>query len=361
MIVHEAKNFTPFPVVGGREGIGNFFGTCLKEYADRVYIDKLGSVIAIKNGTDNNGPKIMIEAHIDGVGLMIKYIEDNGFLRYIEVGGWDPRGIKRVVIYTDKGPVRGILGARGGHLESHLPQDMRYHIMGDLEGYIDIGASSRDEVEIIGVKIGDTATYETELMYLGNNKVVSGKYFDCQLGLAILIEVFKQLKTINHEATIYAVGAVQEEGPYLGAATTSYEINPDLAIELDIALAGDTPDVKFNTAPLRVGGGPVITICHQGSLHRFVANQKIVDLFVNTAIENNIPYQLEVIRGMSSDGIAIQRSRSGIPSGGIEVATRYSHSALEVMSLEDVENAVKLILSTIVKINNKNKINNIEL
>lgn len=355
------KSFMPFNVVGGREDIGGLIAEKLKDYADEVYIDALGSVIATKNGINKKGLKIMIDAHMDGVGLMIKHIEENGFLRYVEVGSWDPRGIKRVIVHTTKGPVRGVIGSRGAHLEGHLPQENKWRIPDPEDTYIDIGATSREEVEQIGVKIGDSVTYETEVQPLGNSRVISGKYFDCQVCLAILIETFRQLKNLKHEATIYGVGTVQEEGPYLGAATTSYEINPDMAIELDIALAGDTPEVNFREAPLKVGGGPVITIMHKGLINRAVADKRIVELMVKTAIENKIPYQLEVIRGMSTDAVAIQKTRSGIPFGGIEIATRYTHSPFEVASLDDIENATKLLVATLLRVKDNFQIGRVKI
>ena len=210
--------------------------------------------------------------------------------------------------------------------------------------FIDIGASSKEEA-LKRVNIGDPIIIKQEFKEL-DNKLVMGKALDNRVGCAILIEVLKQAES---EATLYGVGTVQEEVGLKGAKTSAFRINPDMALALDVTISGDHPGIKEEEAPAQAGKGPAI-ILTDASGRGLITHPQVKELLISTAEEEGIPYQLEVSDGGTTDATSIHLTGEGIPTGVISPASRYIHTPVSVINLDDVENTVKLIVAVLKRI-----------
>ncbi|PLR77756.1 peptidase M28 [Bacillus sp. V3-13] len=310
-------------------------------YADELTSDGLGSLIARKVGKEG-GPKIMVAGHLDEVGFMITSIDDKGFLRFQTVGGWWSQVMlaQRVTIVTSKGDVTGIIGSKPPHI---LSAEARKKPVEIKDMFIDIGASSREEALEWGVKPGDMAVPYFEFTVMKNEKMLLAKAWDNRIGCAIAIDVLRQLKGQEHPNVVYGVGTVQEEVGLRGARTSAQTVEPDVGFAVDVGIAGDTPGVSEKEALSKMGKGPQI-ILYDASM---VSHKGLRDLVTDTADELNIPYQFDAISGGGTDSGAIHVSHNGVPSLAITIATRYIHSHAAMLHRDDYENAVKLIVEVI--------------
>ncbi|MHA1860329.1 MAG: M42 family metallopeptidase [Candidatus Asgardarchaeia archaeon] len=309
-----------------------------KAYADEVKVDRMGNLIAVKKGS---GPKVMVAAHMDEIGMLVKYVDENGFVYFSCAGGfYDPSLVNRgVLIKTEKGVVGGIIGAKPPHL---LTPKEAEQAPKKKDMFIDVGAKSREEASELGIKIGDPIVWDSRFVKLSNGRY-SCKAFDDRIGCYILSKV---LEEVESDAEIYFVGTVMEEVGVRGARTSAFGLNPDYAIAVDVTATGDTPPVKMSEMPVKLGSGPAIKIAdgRAGSLAGgLISHPKIRKLLVEVAEKNKIPYQLEVLEGGTTDASAITLERGGIPSGTISIPSRYIHSPVEVIDAKDVENTIKLL------------------
>ncbi|MBV7506055.1 M42 family metallopeptidase [Bacillus sp. sid0103] len=313
----------------------------IEPFADELTTDGLGSLIAKKVGKEG-GPKIMVAGHLDEVGFMITQIDDKGFLRFQPVGGWWGQVMlaQRVTIVTRKGDVTGIIGSKPPHI---LSAEARKKPVEIKEMFIDIGASSREEAKEWGVRPGDMVVPYFEFTVMNNEKMLLAKAWDNRIGCAIAIDVLKQLKGVDHPNVVYGVGNVQEEVGLRGAKTAAAKINPDIGFAVDVGIAGDTPGVSERDAMSKMGKGPQVVI-YDASL---VAHKGLRDLVTDTADELNIPYQFESIPGGGTDAGSIHLTHNGVPAMAITIATRYIHSHAAMLHRDDYENAVKLIVEVI--------------
>jgi endoglucanase len=310
-------------------------------YANELTTDGLGSLIAKKVGV-LDGPKIMVAGHLDEVGFMITQIDDKGFLRFQTVGGWWGQVMlaQRVTIVTKKGDVTGIIGSKPPHI---LSVEARKKPVEIKDMFIDIGASSREEVMEWGVRPGDMVVPYFEFTVMNNEKMLLAKAWDNRIGCAIAIDVLKHLKGIDHPNVVYGVGNVQEEVGLRGAKTAAAKIQPDIGFAVDVGIAGDTPGVSEKEAMSKMGKGPQVVI-YDASL---VAHKGLRDLVTDTADELNIPYQFESIPAGGTDAGSIHLTHNGVPALAITIATRYIHSHAAMLHRDDYENAVKLIVEVI--------------
>lgn len=313
----------------------------IEPFADEISTDGLGSLIAKKVGKDG-GPKIMVAGHLDEVGFMITQIDEKGFLRFQPVGGWWGQVMlaQRVTIVTKKGDVTGIIGSKPPHI---LTAEARKKPVEIKDMFIDIGASSREEVQEWGVRPGDMVVPYFEFTVMNNEKMLLAKAWDNRIGCAIAIDVLKQLQGVDHPNVVYGVGAVQEEVGLRGAKTATYKIQPDIGFAVDVGIAGDTPGISEKEAMSKMGKGPQVVI-YDASL---VAHKGLRDLVTDTADELNIPYQFESIPGGGTDAGSIHLTHNGVPALAITIATRYIHSHAAMLHRDDFENAVKLIVEVI--------------
>lgn len=331
-------------VPGNEREVREVMKKYIEPFADEVTTDNLGSLIAKKVG-DENGPKIMVAGHLDEVGFMITQIDSKGFLRFQTVGGWWSQVMlaQRVTIVTSQGEVTGVIGSKPPHI---LPPEARKKPVDIKDMFIDIGASSREEVQEWGVKPGDMVVPHFEFTVMNNEKMLLAKAWDNRIGCAIAIDVLKNLKNESHPNVVYGVGTVQEEVGLRGARTAAAKIQPDIGFGVDVGIAGDTPGVSDKEASSKMGEGPQI-ILYDASM---VSHKGLRDFVTDTADEHNIPYQFDAIAGGGTDSGAIHLTANGVPALSITIATRYIHSHAAMLHRDDYENAVKLITEVIKKL-----------
>ena len=329
-------------ISGFEDGIRNVIISEIKDHVDEIEVDNMGNMIATRKGKEG-GKKVMLAAHMDEIGLMVRYIDKNGFIKFSKIGGINDQMLlnQEVTVKTSKGDVIGVIGSKPPHRmkSSEMKKVISYDDM-----FIDIGAADKEEAEKM-VAIGDPILINQDFAELGKS-LVKAKALDNRVGCAVLVEVMKKLES---DATVYGVATVQEEVGLKGAKTSAFKVNPDLAIVLDVTISGDHPGIKEEEAPAKAGKGPVIVLA-DASGRGIITNLKVKELLTSTADEEKIPYQLEVSEGGTTDASVIHLTREGIPTGVISPAARYIHTPVSVVNVEDVENAVKLIVAVLKRI-----------
>jgi len=310
----------------------------LKGYVDEIREDAMGNLIAVRRG---NKFKVMLAAHMDEIGLMVKYIDDKGFVRFVALGGWYAPTLynQRVVLHGSKGKCFGVIGGKPPHM---MDDEERKKGVKVDDMFIDVGASNRAEVIQLGIDIGTPVTIDREFTALSNDRV-TGKAFDNRAGVVMLI---KTLKEVESPFTIYGVFTVQEEVGLKGARTSAFALDPDCAIATDVTIPGDHPGMEMKDAAVEMGKGPVITIV-DSSGRGLIANRKVVKWLKDAAEANNIPVQVEVGSGGTTDATAIHLTKGGIPSTTLCIPSRYIHSPVEVLDLRDIEAAVDLLVAAL--------------
>lgn len=309
----------------------------LKKHADNVQADAYGNTWATIEGADPKAPTIMLEAHADEIGFMVKYITNEGFLHIDVIGGSDhaiARG-KRVEVFGDKGPVKGVIGNTAIHLR---PRDNDEKAPKLEELFIDIGASSKKEVSKRGVRVGHPVVYTESVDELTKKRLI-GRALDNRLGGFVVAQVMKALaKGTKPKATVHAVNAVQEEIGGNGARMMAYRLEPDVALVLDVTHATDSPGIKkAKFGEVKLGGGPSIT-------HGTVNHPKVVERLMEMAEKNDIVLQHESSSRFSgTDTDVIFYSKTGIPSALMSIPMRYMHSTIETVDLDDVDQVIRLM------------------
>ena len=320
-------------VSGFEKEISDVVKAELESIADEIKIDKLGNIIAVKNG---NEQKLMIAAHMDEIGFVVKYIDDKGFIRITPIGGWFSQiALGQRVVLHGKRKVYGVIGCKPPHL---MKEDERKKAIEIKDMFVDIGASSKDDVLKMGIEVGTPVTIDREVVELANGKI-TGKAFDNRVGVAVMIEALKRTKS---DATIYAVATVQEEVGLKGARVSAFAIEPDAAIAIDTCPAADFPGSENAHMDIKLGKGAVITVV-DASGRGLITNYRVLKWLKETAERYDIPYQLEVAEGGTTDATAIHLTKTGIPSGVVSVPARYIHSPVEVIDLNDAESATNLV------------------
>lgn len=325
---------TPGPS-GYEQQVQRLFRERVGAYADEVRTDLMGSVIAAIN--PGGSPRVMLAGHADEIGFIVRYISEDGFLYCGMIGGHDTIVVaaQRVNIHTRSGPMPGVVGRRSVHLIDPADRDKAPKAE-DL--WIDIGVSSKKEAEE-RVQIGDYVTYAQEFQLL-QGRLATARSFDNKMGCFVVAEAMRLLTTSLplFSCAVFGVSTTQEEIGLRGARTSAYGVDPIVGLAVDVGNASDYPGVdKRRFGDIRLGGGPVIV---RGPN----INPKVFDLLVQTAREKEIPYQVRAEpAGTGTDANAMQISRAGMATGLISVPLRYMHTPNEVMSLDDIENAAKLM------------------
>jgi endoglucanase len=278
---------------------------------------------------------------MDEIGFMVQYIDEKGFIKFVPIGGWfTPTAYtQRVILHGETGPVTGVIGAKPPHVMS--PEDRKKELKIE-DMFIDVGSTSEKETADLGIEIGTPITVDREYKELANGRV-TGKALDNRVGVAILIEVLKNVKSPH---TIYGVFTVQEELGLKGAKVSAFAINPDCAIATDVTIPGDHPGITKKEASVEMGKGPVLVLV-SASGRGLMADWKLSDWLRKTGDKNKIPYQLEVGDGGNTDATIIHLVREGIPSIPFSIASRYIHSPVEVVDINDIENGIKLLLEAL--------------
>ncbi|QEK13181.1 M42 family metallopeptidase [Crassaminicella thermophila] len=310
---------------GNEETITAIIQDEIKNYVDEIKVDKMGNLIAIKKGT---GAKVMIASHMDEIGIIVTGIDDNGFLRFANIGGVSPYISLGQRVQFANGTI-GIVGMQ------HLDDIKKLKLE---KMYIDIGAKDKQEA-MNKVSIGDVACFYRSFTSLDN--YITAKALDDRIGCYVAIETIKNIKNSPNE--LYFVFTVQEELGARGAKTASFGINPDLGIAVDVTATGDTPKSKHMA--VKLDEGPAIKIKD----HSLLAHPTVKNLMIDAAKNNQIPYQLEILEFGGTDSGTIHTTRAGVPSGVLSIPCRYIHSPSEMVSKKDVENAILLLTKILEK------------
>jgi endoglucanase len=306
--------------------------------------DKIGSLICQKNGT-KEAPRVMLAGHMDEIGFMVKHITKEGFLKFLPLGGWFDQVLlgQRVVVKTRKGDVVGVIGAKPPHL---LPPDERSKVVPKRDMYIDIGAKNSEDVEAAGVRLGDPIIPRADFVILSGEKAYMSKAFDDRVGTALIVSAFQELQTREHPNTVFGVATVQEEVGIRGATTSVHAVDPDVAIVLEVDIAGDVPGIKPEESDIKMGEGPTVLIYDA----RMIPNLKLRDFVIDTAEELEIPIQLSSIEGGATDGGAIHLHKTGVPTVVMSIPARHIHSDSSIIHRDDYDRAAKLLVALITRL-----------
>ncbi|MCR3922297.1 MAG: M42 family metallopeptidase [Firmicutes bacterium] len=304
---------------GREEEIARVIREELQDYVDDIFTDKMGNLYAVKKGT---GTKVMVAAHMDEIGVIVTYIDKKGFLRFGNIGGLSPYILLGQRVIFSNGTI--------GTIGMEKVDDIKKLTLEKL--YIDIGAASGDEASK-QVRVGDIATSQRDAVFAGNR--IIGKAMDNRAGCAVLIQTMRELGETTNE--VYAVFTTQEEVGLRGSRTSSYRVNPDLGLAVDVTLVGDTPEAP--TMNVSLGQGATIKVKDNS----VICHPQVKELLTEIAEKNNIPYQFEVLTAGGTDAGAIHLTREGIPAGVISIPCRYVHTPGEMVDLDDVEGAVSLL------------------
>jgi endoglucanase len=304
--------------------------------------DDIGSLICHRG---EEGPRVMLAGHMDEIGFMIHHVTGEGFLKFVQLGGWWDQVLlgQRVTIKTHQGDVLGVIGAKPPHL---LPKEERKKMVEKKDMYIDIGATSKEEVEAAGVRLGDPVVPVSTFEVLANGRTYLGKAFDDRVGVALVVEALQHFAEHPHPNTLYGVATVMEEVGTRGAKTSAEVVDPDVAIVLESDIAGDVPGIKPEESDIKLGGGASMLIYDA----RMIPNLKLRDLVMDTAQELEIPLQLSAMPGGATDGSQIHLHRSGVPTVVLTVPARHIHSHVAMIHRDDYDHTRRLLIGLLEKL-----------
>ena len=338
------KQLSEAPGPSGREdAVRQVILEAIKEHIDSHQVDALGNLIAIKRGkgtvAEGRPRKVMVAAHMDEVALMIMHIGKEGLLRFRQIGGIDDRVLlsKRVLIGEKRVP--GVIGCKPIHL---LKPKEREQVVASDDMTIDIGVISEDAAKKL-VKLGDYAVFDTAYEEWTQSRVAKGKALDDRAGCAVLVEL---AKSGPYPFDLVAVFTAQEEVGLRGAQVAAYAVQPDVAIALEGTVCDDLPKKEDVSPTTRLGKGPAITLMDRS----FIADRRLVKLLTDAAEAEGIPYQFKQPLVGGTDAGAMHLAKGGAPTAAVSVPTRYIHAPVSLLSLDDLENAVKLMKAALVKL-----------
>ncbi|MGC6471086.1 MAG: M42 family metallopeptidase [Flavobacteriales bacterium] len=297
---------------------------------DEVKLDNMGNVTAIKKGRQNK--KVMIGAHMDEIGFIVTHIDDNGFLRFHTLGGFDPKTLtaQRVIVHGKKDLV-GVMGSKPIHV---MTPEERTKSPKTTDFFIDMGMS-KEEVEKI-VEVGNPITRERSLIEMGN--CVNCKSLDNRVSVFILIEMLREIKDNPYD--IYGVFTVQEEVGIRGANVAAQEVQPDFGFGLDTTIAYDVPGAAPHEKITELGKGAAIKVMDSST----ICDYRMVEYMKNIAQKHDIPFQLEILTGGGTDTAGIQRfTPGGSIAGAVSIPTRHIHQVIEMADKTDIRNAIDLL------------------
>lgn len=334
---------------GHEHGVARFIVDYVKDWADDWQVDGLGNIIVTVKGK-KEGLSVAISAHMDEVGFIIKKIETNGLLRFEKLGGHDDRllSARKVLIQTQQGSRYGVIGTPSAHM---VKFDDASKVRNHRRLYIDVGVDSAEEVRELGIEVGDYVTYETEMQTFGKQRLI-GKGFDDRAGCVVLLETLKNINRDTYAGTVYGIFSVQEEVGLRGAKTAAYQLNPDVSLAIDTTAVSDTPEEMMDHS-LSLGKGPGIKVMDFSLIASVHVRRKLEEAAKLAAI----PYQLEIFPGIGTDAGEMHVSKEGVPTGVLSIPSRYAHSAVEVIDLEDLRNTQRLLQAFLEMPKTKNDFN----
>ena len=297
----------------------------IRPLADEISVDNFGNIIAVKNG-GKPGPRVLIAAHTDEIGAIVKSIEQDGWIRFEKIGSSDALLLGRQVSVNGH---FGIIGVKAGHFTT--PKE-RTEVTSYKDLYIDVGCSSAGEVAGLGIKPGDQICQWPNYSEFANTDLICSKALDNRVGCAVLVQLLRELQGQTFQGILYAVFTVQEEVGLRGAHVAAYNIKPDFAIALDTVPTGDTPDINFiKDFPVAIGKGPLLQLMS----HSFIMNPIIKKLMTQVCDRSGEPYQLALFTGGNTDAAEMHLQAGGILSAALTIPRRYSHSPVEMLNIND--------------------------
>jgi putative aminopeptidase FrvX len=331
----------------------------VSQFSDRVYSDKLGSLMFEKRGTSDE-PVVLVPGHIDEVGFIVSSINKQGFLTFNPLGGWSDQVLlaQRVIIRTEKGLIQGVIAAKPPHL---LPPKERDKVVVKEKMFIDIGASNAEEAEAIGVRIGNPVVPASSFSTIrkrvfrdgkskGEDTIAIGKALDNRVGAWTAAEVIRTLaeRRIKHPNRVIGAATTLEEEGLRGAQTAAYMTKPDVCIVLDTDIAGDVPGIEVHEAAAKMGYGPALTTYDES----MVPNQGLLEFVIKTAKKNKIPLQLSQVMSETDAG-PIHTTNAGCPTVALGVPARHLHSNVGLLSMTDANDCVRLVVELIKHLDKK--------
>jgi putative aminopeptidase len=335
-------------LAGHEQPVARFMRERMRPFADEVREDRLGNVIATLRGEDAEAPVVMLFAHMDSLGFVVRKIDADGFVRLHRLGGIPEKVLPgvRVVIGTAGGEViPGVMGMKAHHV---TPPEEKTRVTPLSDLFVDIGASSADEARAMGVQVGAPVTYAGHAERLGEHRV-SGTFVDNRSGCVVILETLRALAAERPAATVHVVATVQEEFNLRGAQPVAHALQPDIAICIDGGAAADTPDLRA-MSDLRLGGGPVMNLYSfhgRGTLNGLLPHPALVRHFEATARDRGLPLQRNAAFGGLTDASYVQLVRDGIAAIDLGSARRYTHTPIEVTDLRDVDHLIDLVTAAI--------------
>lgn len=326
------KELSETPGVSGNERpVRDKIKEEIGDYADDVKVDKFGNLIARRGSGDKS---LMIDAHMDQIGMGVRRITEEGFIRVSKIGGAYPISIvnQRVTVHTSEGEnLTGVIGTKPSHLidnegDGDIPQMQK--------AFVDVGGKSRDELKERGLRVGDYITFDREFKEMING-YVTGPAFDNRIGCAIAIEAFKNF---DEDYELVAVFSAQEEVGGKGAKTASFDLDPDAAVVLETARAGDTPNMDLDESDEMTGDGFGLTMMEASG--RGVITPESVRSWLLESAENDFNYHRKLYDKGRTNAARISTSRAGVPTGVVVIPTRHLHTAIETLKVSDAEEAV---------------------
>lgn len=327
-------------VSGYEDDIRRTISTRLEPLGGKHRVDALGNLIIEFPCDDQNAPLLLLDAHMDEIGLLISFVEKDGFLRFTTVGGWDERVLPAhaVDVRTESGEVyRGVIGTPPPHILKPEDRNKPFKIE---ELFIDVGARSADEVAAMGIRVGDSALPSYPFARLGKD-VVMGKALDNRAGCTVLIRVLEEIyggKSAPPPVRIIALFSTFEEIGARGAQVASYGIDPDIALVLEGTIAADCPGVPAARNPSRQTGGPVLTLMDKSAF----LPRRLVSYIEKIAARNDIPCQLKTPTFGGTNAARIHMVRSGVATAVMAAPCRYIHGPHAILRRSDLEHTVNL-------------------
>lgn len=314
----------------------------MKPFADKISYDGLGSVIAVQG---SSGPRVMVDAHMDELGGMIRRITPNGFLTMQMLGGWLDQALvdQRWIIIGSKGPVRAVTGIRDIHL---APQEERNRVYPRDSLFLDVGAKTETEVRALGVEPGDPVVPDAPFFVMNGTNNYTGKGWDDRVGCAVIIETMRRLASAPHPNQIFYAATVQEELGVRGAHTSSELIKPELGIAIEGGVVKDAPGTHPEESQVILGNGPGLFLYDSSAL----PNRKLVAFVKQIAADKSIPLQFDLVQGYGDDSSEIQKSNGGVPTVNLVVPARYTHAHNGVINRRDFDQMVELMVAVLQKL-----------
>lgn len=337
------------------------FKDLMAPYADEIKIDRIGNTICTLAGANKQAPHVMVYAHLDTLGFIVRRVEPDGFLQVDRLGGIPEKVLPglQIVVRNDQGDfLPGVFGNKSHHAAS---AEEKYKVEQVTSLYVDIGATSKDEVNAMGIHVGCPAIYKPQFTMLSKDRVCATA-LDDRGGLAAMVLAAKILSAKRPECTVHFVGTVWEEFNIRGAVFAARALKPDIALGLDVVLSGDTPDLK-NRFDNSLGQGPTVNYYSfhgRGTLNGMIPHEGLSKLAHQAAEEENIPVQRFASLGIITESAYVQMEGSGIACLDMGFPTRYTHTPIEVSSLLDISNLGRLLAAVATRINKDFQINRFE-